>query len=226
MSHAGPSITITSATNMLAFYFGSSTAIPALSDFCVFAGFCVLSLYLIVLTYFLCFVAWDLKRVSKNNRECCGLCCCKEDTICCCRGYFLSTKQKRWSGLDTAADDAVELKDMKGEKVRHDFVIESLDTPNQKIESPYKVDDSEDASPAKLNLKIQDSGQNTNRSETPLQIGSKPSVTSATSGPSEATFKTMPSLGKTDKQEKQALEVSSRLEGYLKTKVAKELFSR
>jgi hypothetical protein len=36
----------------------------------------------------------------------------------------------------------------------------------------------------------------------------------------------MPSLGKTDKQEKNALEVSSRLEGYLKTKVAKELFSR
>ena len=168
MSHAGPSITITSATNMLAFYFGSSTAIPALSDFCVFAGFCVLSLYLIVLTYFLCFVAWDLKRVSKNNRECCGLCCCKEDTICCCRGYFLSPKQKRWSGLDTAADDAVELKDMKGEKVRHDFVIEQLDTPNEKIESPYKVDDSEAASPARLNFKIQDSGQNTNRSETPL----------------------------------------------------------
>ena len=226
MSHAGPSITITSATNMLAFYFGSSTAIPALSDFCVFAGFCVLSLYLIVLTYFLCFVAWDLKRVSKNNRECCGLCCCKEDTICCCRGYFLSPKQKRWSGLDTAADDAVELKDMKGEKVRHDFVIEQLDTPNPKIESPYKVDDSEDASPAKLNFKIQDSGHNTNRSETPLQIGSKPSVTSATSGPSEATFKTIPSLGKADKQEKHSLEVSSRLEGYLKTKVAKELFSR
>ena len=115
---------------------------------------------------------------------------------------------------------------MKGEKVRHDFVIEQLDTPNPKIESPYKVDDSEDASPAKLNFKIQDSGQNTNRSETPLQIGSKPSVTSATSGPSEATFKTMPSLGKADKQEKHSLEVSSRLEGYLKTKVAKELFSR
>ena len=226
MSHAGPSITITSATNMLAFYFGSSTAIPALSDFCVFAGFCVLSLYLIVLTYFLCFVAWDLKRVSKNNRECCGLCCCKEDTICCCRGYFLSPKQKRWSGLDTAADDAVELKDMKGEKVRHDFVIEQLDTPNEKIESPYKVDDSEAASPARLNFKIQDSGQNTNRSETPLQIGSKPSVTSATSAPSVATFASMPSLGKTDKQEKNSLEVSSRLEGYLKTKVAKELFSR
>ena len=227
MSHAGPSITITSATNMLAFYFGSSTAIPALSDFCVFAGFCVLSLYLIVLTYFLCFVAWDLKRVAKNNRECCGLCCCKEDTLCCCRGYFLSPKQKRWSGLETAADDAVELKDMKDDKIRHDFVIEQVDTPNQKIESPAKIDEiSEVATPTRLNLKVQDSGQYTNRSETPLHIGSKPSVTSGTSAPSVATGATMPSLGKTDKQEKHSLEVSSRLEGYLKTKVAKELFSR
>ena len=43
---------------------------------------------------------------------------------------------------------------------------------------------------------------------------------------SMATFKTMPSLGKTDREEKHSLEVSSRLEGYLKTKVAKELFSR
>ena len=116
---------------------------------------------------------------------------------------------------------------MKGEKVRHDFVIEQLDTPNEKVESPDKFEkNSEDASPARLNLKIQDSGQNTNRSETPLQIGSKPSVTSGTSAPSIATGASMPSLGKTDKQEKHSLEVSSRLEGYLKTKVAKELFSR
>ena len=44
--------------------------------------------------------------------------------------------------------------------------------------------------------------------------------------PSMASGATMPSLGKADKKEKHALEVSSRLEGYLKSKVAKELFSR
>ena len=155
MSHAGPSITITSATNMLAFYFGSSTAIPALSDFCVFAGFCVLSLYLIVLSYFLCFMAWDLKRVSNRGKECCGLCCCKEDTLCCCKGYFLSPKQKKWSGLDTNNEETENLKDIKGEKIRHDFVIEQLDSPEKNIQSPVKsLQDSEmDKSPARLNLK-------------------------------------------------------------------------
>ena len=92
MIHAGPSITITTFTNALAFYFGSSTPIPALSDFCVFAAFCVLCLYGAVLTIFLCILAWDVKRQSARKRECCGCCCCKEDTIICCRGRFLTDK--------------------------------------------------------------------------------------------------------------------------------------
>ena len=91
-AHAGPSITITSFTNCLAFYFGSMQPLPALSDFCVFAGLCVICLYGAVLTIFLCIVAWDVKRVSKYNRDCCGCCCCKEDSIICCGGRCLSEK--------------------------------------------------------------------------------------------------------------------------------------
>ena len=46
---------------------------------------------------------------------------------------------------------------MKGTKVRHDFVIEPLDTPSQKVESPDKIEDnSEAATPTRLNLNIQD----------------------------------------------------------------------
>ena len=92
MAHAGPSITITSLTNILAFYFGSSTKLPALSEFCIFACLCVLCLYLAVLTIFLSIMAWDVKRVHRRKRECCGLCCCSEDSVICCRGYFLSDK--------------------------------------------------------------------------------------------------------------------------------------
>ena len=92
MIHAGPSVTITTFTNVLAFYFGSFTVIPALSDFCLFACFCVLTLYFAILTLFLCSIAWDLKRTSAHKKECCGLCCCKEDTVICCRGYFLTDK--------------------------------------------------------------------------------------------------------------------------------------
>ena len=41
MALAGPSITLTSLTDMMAFFLGSSTSTPALRDFCVFAGLCV-----------------------------------------------------------------------------------------------------------------------------------------------------------------------------------------
>ena len=52
MKHAGPSITITSLTNALAFYFGATTSLIALRSFCVFACTCVIMLYLTVLTVF------------------------------------------------------------------------------------------------------------------------------------------------------------------------------
>ena len=99
MAHAGPSITITSFTNALAFYFGSTTRLPALSDFCVFACLCVLCLYLAVLTIFVSIISFDTKRVSNRKGECCGLCCCTEDAKICCKGYFLSDKQKEHSGI-------------------------------------------------------------------------------------------------------------------------------
>ena len=134
MRHAGPSVTITSATNMLAFYFGSSTAIPALSDFCVFAAFCVLSLYLLALDYFLCFVAWDMKRVEQRKGECCGLFCCKEDTILCCKGYFLSPKQKKWSGLEKVSDDVAKNKDMKDKNSEENKDKKTKEIKDDKIE--------------------------------------------------------------------------------------------
>ena len=101
MAHAGPSITITSFTNALAFFFGSTTNLPALSDFCIFACLCVLCLYLSVLTIFVSIIAFDTKRIDNKKGECCGLCCCREDTKICCKGYFLSDKQKDFSGISS-----------------------------------------------------------------------------------------------------------------------------
>ena len=107
MMHAGPSVSITTFTNVLAFYFGTMTPIPALSDFCIFAAFCVLVLYLAVLSLFLCIMAWDTERIGKKKGECCGACCCKEDTILCCRGRYLSKKQKEYSGITKGKADIV-----------------------------------------------------------------------------------------------------------------------
>lgn len=86
MKHAGPSITITSFTNVLAFYFGSTTSLTALSSFCQYACMCIFMLYISVLTIFLPVLVWDTRRTEKRWGDCCRLCCCAEDTWICCRG--------------------------------------------------------------------------------------------------------------------------------------------
>ena len=45
MKHAGVSVTVTSVTDMVAFAIGTSTALPALSSFCVYAACGILLLY-------------------------------------------------------------------------------------------------------------------------------------------------------------------------------------
>ena len=101
MRHAGPSITITSFTNALAFYFGSTTSLIALKSFCLFACVSIIMLYVTVVLIFTPVMAWDTRRINAKRGDCCGLCCCAEDTWICCKGYFLSDKQKVFSFAQT-----------------------------------------------------------------------------------------------------------------------------
>ena len=104
IEHAGPSITITSLTNALAFAFGSMQSLTSLRSFCIFASACIMMLYFTVMTFFLCVVVWDTERVGLKRGECCGLCMCKEDTVICCKGSCLSKKMKNYSDVDFADD--------------------------------------------------------------------------------------------------------------------------
>jgi patched domain-containing protein len=97
LGHGGPSITITSFTNAVAFFIGAQSSTIALRSFCMFAGFAIIMLYYGVLTVFAATLAFDMRRQAKLWGDCCGLCCCAETSICCCRGYFLSPTQKRHS---------------------------------------------------------------------------------------------------------------------------------
>jgi hypothetical protein len=62
MGHAGPSITITSFTNAVAFFIGAQTKIIALRMFCMFAGFAIIMLYYGCLTVFAATLAFDMRR--------------------------------------------------------------------------------------------------------------------------------------------------------------------
>ena len=59
-THAGPSITITSVTNALAFGVGSLSTLPALRSLCIYAAIIIIMLYISFLTIFSSFFLLDL----------------------------------------------------------------------------------------------------------------------------------------------------------------------
>lgn len=73
LSHAGPSITLTSLTDFAAFMIGSLTSLPALAAFCQYAAVGVLFCFILQVGFFTSILAFD---ASKKNGENC--CCCRE----------------------------------------------------------------------------------------------------------------------------------------------------
>ena len=62
LSHAGPSISITSFTNSAAFFLGALTELLAIRSFCIYAGFAILTLYFVCITVFAAALVIDLRR--------------------------------------------------------------------------------------------------------------------------------------------------------------------
>nr|CAH7737017.1 unnamed protein product [Callosobruchus chinensis] len=67
LKHAGVSISITSLTDVIAFLIGSSTILPCLESFCIYAAVGVLMTFLFAITFFVaCFVI-DEQRIAKKR---------------------------------------------------------------------------------------------------------------------------------------------------------------
>jgi len=74
---AGVSLTVSSLTNVVAFAIGSSTVIPDLSSFCVYASLSFLCLWVLVCTFFIAVVVLDSKRQQPPNARLDVFCCFK-----------------------------------------------------------------------------------------------------------------------------------------------------
>ena len=75
LARAGASITVTSATDLVAFAISSSSALPALASFCAYAAISIFFLWFFSSTFFTATLVLDERRQRDNRREC--LCCVK-----------------------------------------------------------------------------------------------------------------------------------------------------
>lgn len=73
LARAGASITVTSATDLVAFAISSSSSLPALASFCGYAAICIFFLWLFASVFFSATFVLDERRQRDNRREC--LCC-------------------------------------------------------------------------------------------------------------------------------------------------------
>lgn len=73
LARAGASITVTSATDLVAFGISASSSLPALASFCAYAAISIFFLWVFASTFFTATMVLDERRQRDNRREC--LCC-------------------------------------------------------------------------------------------------------------------------------------------------------
>jgi len=82
ISHAGISIMVTSLTDFVAFAISVSSALPALSSFCMYAAWSVLMLFVLQVFFFAALATFDAHRVASGRIDCCP-CLCRRGCPCC-----------------------------------------------------------------------------------------------------------------------------------------------
>jgi len=81
ISHAGVSIMVTSLTDFVALMISVSSALPALSSFCMYASLAVLFLFVLQITLFTALATFDAHRVRSGRIDCCF--CLPKGCPCC-----------------------------------------------------------------------------------------------------------------------------------------------
>ena len=72
--HSGATVTMTTITDLVAFAVSTSTAFPAVRYFCIFAAVSITLSYLFMITFFVAFMTFEIRRMKSGRRECLPLC--------------------------------------------------------------------------------------------------------------------------------------------------------
>ena len=73
LSKVGATITMTTVTDMVAFFVSATSAFPALRYFCVFTAVCISIEFLLQISLFVAFLTFDSLRIYRNRSDCCPM---------------------------------------------------------------------------------------------------------------------------------------------------------
>merc|ERR1719445_2138629 len=73
MKHAGVAVSVTTFTDVIAFFIGSNTVLPGLQSFCIYAAVAIFAIYVLQITHFVAWFSLDVKRQAAHRDGC--LCC-------------------------------------------------------------------------------------------------------------------------------------------------------
>jgi len=73
MKHAGVAVSVTTFTDVIAFFVGSNTVLPGLQSFCVYAAVAIFSIYALQVTHFVAWFSLDQRRQNAQRDGC--ICC-------------------------------------------------------------------------------------------------------------------------------------------------------
>ena len=74
MSNSGATITMTTLTDLVAFAVSTSTPFPAIRYFCMYAALSLTCAYLMIVTYFIAIMTFDIRRIKSGRRDCLPFC--------------------------------------------------------------------------------------------------------------------------------------------------------
>jgi len=73
MKHAGVAVSVTTFTDVIAFFVGTNTLLPGLQSFCVYAAVSIFTIYAMQVTHFVAWFSLDQRRQAARRDGC--LCC-------------------------------------------------------------------------------------------------------------------------------------------------------